>query len=299
MLFTGIQKREFYLQFQSDEDCMEYLAYHKWKEGYNCHKCGHSEYITGKRPYSRRCKQCKYDESATSHTLFHKLKFSLQAAFEIMFQLTTIKKGVSTLALSEELSVSYISCLRFRRKIQKAMQSTQQYPLKDKVEVDEFAVGGYDPESQGRAKGDKKLVAVALEITADGDFGRAYAEKIEDYSSKELQKIFDKHIDKHAQVRTDKWKGYLPLKEAYSKLQQDFSECGSNFQELHLHIMNIKNWIRGMHHHLSENYIQRYLDEFHFRFNRRGFRNTIFHRLVEKMMQHKPLLHITLQVKET
>ena len=299
MLFTGIKKRDFYLYFPGDSECMEYLAHHKWSSGYTCRKCGHTCYMKGKQAYSRRCKKCKYDESVTSHTLFHKIKFPLQAAFEMMFYWTTQKKGCSTQSLSEELSVSYITCLRFRRKVQKAMESSGQHPLDSKVEVDEFAVGGYDPNSQGRAKGDKKLVSVALEITPAGGLGRAYAEKIEDYSSVELRKIFDKHVSKDAHIKTDKWAGYLPIREAYPKIEQEYSAKGGNFEQLHLHIMNIKNWIRGILHHVSENYIQRYLDEFHFRFNRRSFRKTIFNKLIDRMIKLDLILHRDLKVKAT
>lgn len=299
MIFEGFKKRDFYRYFQTDADCMEYLGKLKWSEGYRCRKCGHEHFMKGKQPFSRRCRSCKYDESATSHTLFHKLKFSIRSAFDMAFQICTQKKSVSSLSLSDEMGVHYETALNFRRKLQKAMESSCAHPLEGKVEVDEFAVGGYDAEATGRAKGDKKLVSVALEITKDGKFGRAYAMKISDYSAKELQRIFDAHISKEASVRTDKWKGYLPVKLAYPKLEQEYSEKGSNFQQLHLHIMNIKSWIRGTLHHVSEQYIQRYLDEFHFRFNRRTFRKSIFHRIIQKIVESPPILHRQLMVKAT
>ncbi|PWJ28123.1 IS1595 family transposase [Sediminitomix flava] len=282
--FEGFDDRTFYLTFQTEEDCLQYLSSMKWAENYKCRKCGHGKFMKGKKSHSRRCQKCKYDESATAHTLFHQLKFSLMIAFEMVFRLSCDKKGISTLGLSEKLSLSYQSCLNFRRKVQYAMRSSQRYPLKNYLEVDEFAVGGYDSESQGRAKGDKKLVNVALEITPDGGFGRAYAVKIEDYSSTELEKIFKQHIDpENTQIRTDKWTGYIPLTKKYN-IEQEYSENGQNFRQLHLHIMNIKNWIRGTHHHVSKEYIERYLDEFHFRFNRRTYRKSIFKKIIERLV---------------
>jgi hypothetical protein len=299
MIFEGFKKSEFYSYFQTEEDCMGYLGELKWSEGYSCRKCSCQDSMPGKRPFSRRCKSCKYDESATSHTLFHKLKFSIRAAFDMAFQICTQKKGVSSLSLSEEVGVHYETALNFRRRLQKAMESSCSHPLDGKVEVDEFAVGGYDAEAQGRAKGDKKLVSVALQITACGKFGRAYAMKIADYSSRELRRIFDAHISQDALVRTDKWTGYLPIKATYQKLEQEYSEKGRNFQQMHIHIMNIKSWIRGTMHHVSDEYIQRYLDEFHFRFNRRGFRRSIFHKIIQKVVQSPPVLHSTLKTKAT
>ena len=298
-MFKGIKKRDFYRDFSDRESCLEYLAGIKWADGYVCRKCGHTHYMKGKQPFSRRCRSCRYDESATAHTLFHKLKFCLLKAFEIMFLLTTQKKGASSLSLHEELGLRYATCLGFRRKVQKAMESSGKHPLKPlggRVEVDETAIGGYDPGSPGRAKGDKKLAAIALEITGKGQFGRAYAQRIDNYSGEQLKEIFDKHISPQAVVRTDQWKGYLPMQEAYKKPVQEPSDKGGNFKELHLHIMNLKNWIRGKHHHLSESYIQRYFDEFHYRFNRRAFRKTIFHKLVQRMVESPITLHAQLKV---
>jgi len=301
-MFEGIKKRDFYDRFTDRHSCLEYLSEIKWSEGYSCRRCGHDQYMSGKQPYSRRCKACKYDESATAHTLFHKLKFCLLKAFECLFWMSSEKKGKSALSMTEELELRYETCLKFKRKVQKAMESSGNHPLeqlKGRVEVDETAVGGYDPGSPGRAKGDKKLVSVALEITEKGEFGRAYAQQIKDYSGKELKKIFDKHISKDSRIKTDKWSGYLSMQESYKKLEHEKSENGANFQELHIHIMNLKNWIRGIHHHVSEAYIQRYLDEFHFRFNRRNFRKSIFHKLVERMVKTGIILHHELKVKET
>lgn len=278
---------------------MEYLSELKWIEGYACRKCGNKSYMIGKRLYSRRCKSCKYDESPTSHTLFHNLKFSLRSAFDMVFQICTQKKAVSSLALCEEMEIHYETALNFRRKLQKAMESSGKHPLCGNVEVDEFAVGGYDEGAQGRAKSDKKLVSVALEVKPDGQFGRAYAMRIEDYSSKELKKIFETHISTEASIRTDKWTGYIPIAKSYPLLKQEYSNKGKNFEELHLHIMNIKAWIRGKHHHISEKYIQRYLDEYHFRFNRRNFRGSIFHKIIERFVLSEPILHTQLNTWET
>jgi hypothetical protein len=77
--------------------------------------------MCGKRTFSRRYKACKYDESVTAHTLFHKLKFPLEKVFELLFLISASKKGISTNQLSEELEPDYEACLNFRRKAQKAI----------------------------------------------------------------------------------------------------------------------------------------------------------------------------------
>ena len=76
------------------------------------------------------------------------------------------------------------------------MKSSQQHPLTGLVDVDEIAFGGHDEQSQGRSKGDKKLVCLAVEIRKNEKMGRAYGTIINNYSSAELRKIFDTYISK-------------------------------------------------------------------------------------------------------
>lgn len=274
--FRGVNSLRFYQHFVSEEACYEYLSGIKWEGGqYVCKKCGNTHYCKGRLPYSRRCTRCKYDESPTAGTMFDKCKFSILLAFHIAFKISTKKKGMSSEELSEEYELRQKTCWEFKWKIQQAMQSSGNYPLTGKVHVDEFFVGGAEEGVFGRGSKNKRLVAVALEILHEG-FGRAYAEVIDDASAKSLRPFFERRISKDAEIITDEWNGYKPLKKDYPNLTQVPSDKGNNFPQLHIHIMNIKGWLRGIHHHCSKERLQGYLDEYHFRFNRRAFKDTIF-----------------------
>ena len=286
--FRGVNSLRFYQHFVSEEACYEYLSGIKWEGGqYVCKKCGNTHYCKGRLPYSRRCTRCKYDESPTAGTMFDKCKFSILLAFHIAFKISTKKKGMSSEELSEEYELRQKTCWEFKWKIQQAMQSSGNYPLTGKVHVDEFFVGGAEEGVFGRGSKNKRLVVVALEIVNEG-FGRAYAEVIDDASAKSLRPFFERRISKDAEIITDEWNGYKPLKKDYPKLTQVPSDKGKNFPQLHIHIMNIKGWLRGIHHHCSKDRLQGYLDEYHFRFNRRAFKDTIFDVLIRRMVFYEP-----------
>ena len=286
--FRGVNSLRFYQHFVSEEFCYEYLSGIKWEGGqYVCKKCGNTHYCKGRLPYSRRCTRCKYDESPTAGTMFDKCKFSILLAFHIAFKISTKKKGMSSEELSEEYELRQKTCWEFKWKIQQAMQSSGNYPLTGKVHVDEFFVGGAEEGVFGRGSKNKRLVVVALEIVNEG-FGRAYAEVIDDASAKSLRPFFERRISKNAEIIMDEWNGYKPLKKDYPKLTQVPSDKGKNFPQLHIHIMNIKGWLRGIHHHCSKERLQGYLDEYHFRFNRRAFKDTIFDVLIRRMMFYEP-----------
>ena len=218
--------------------------------------------------------------------MFEKLKFSILIAFHIAFKISTKKKGMSSIELSSEFELRQKTCWAFKHKVQSAMKSSLNRTLTGIVHVDEFVIGGPEEGKKGRSKGLKKLIVLAIEILEDG-VGRAYAEVIENSSAKELGGFLIKYVSTDAEITTDKWRGYLPLKKEFLKLKQVASEDGKNFKELHIHIMNIKGWVRGIHHHCSKQRMQNYLDEYHFRFNRRSNMGTIFDVLIRKMVNYK------------
>ena len=166
------------------------------------------------------------------------------------------------------------------------MKSSLRSPLTGLVHADEFVIGGPEEGKKGRSKGLKKLIVLAIEIVEDG-VGRAYAEVIENSSAKELGSFLIKYVSKESDLVSDKWKGYTPLKKEFLKLKQVSSDDGKNFKELHIHIMNIKGWLRGIYHHCSKDHMQDYLNEYHFRYNRRSNMETIFDVLIRKMVNFK------------
>ena len=196
---------------------------------------------------------------------------------------------MSSLELSKEFELRPITCWEFKWKIQQAMKSSKKYPLEGEVQVvDNFLIRERQEEQKrGRSKGKKRLVVVALEKVKNG-VGRAYAQIIE-YASKNIKPFFNSYISKQANVITDEWNGYSPLKKDYLALQQIPSNDGKNLPDLHIHIMNLKGWLRGIHHHCSKERLQGYLDEYHFRYNRRNNMDTIFDLLIKRMVNNNPI----------
>ncbi len=282
--FIGVNSITFNKRFKEDADCYEYLSLIKWENGFVCRKCNYDKHYKGKKPFSKRCLRCKYDESPTTNTMLEKLKFPILIAFHIVFKISTKKKGMSSMELSNEFELRQKTCWTFKQKVQQVMKSSLKSPLTGLVHADEFVIGGPEEGKRGRSKGAKKLIVLALEIVEDG-VGRAYAEVIENSSAKELGSFLMKYVSKDAELISDKWKGYTPLKKEFTKLKQVASDEGKNFKELHIHIMNIKGWLRGIHHHCSKEHMQNYLNEYHFRYNRRSNMGTIFDVLMKKMVK--------------
>lgn len=292
-LFQGQNLLEFADRFKTDEDCIKYLAHIKWSKGYKCLKCNHTASQIRKN-HSRTCNKCSYTESATANTLFHKVKFGIRKAFFICFEMATTTKSLSASYVSERFGVTENTARLFMHKVREAMKSSAQQPMTGKVHIDEFVIGGKEKGKIGRSyDSNKKKIVCAVELTDEGKVKRMYSMRIDNYSSKELKKLFIKHVSKEAEVTTDSWKGYLPLINEYNITQID-SNNGSNFKALHTMIHQVKSWIRTTYSWVSDANINRYLDEFSYRLNRSLMKKDIFNNLIRRMVAADKIYHTKL-----
>jgi len=289
-LYQGQNLLEFVDRFKTDEECKEYLSEYKWENGYTCVKCGHKA-CQIRVDFSRTCNKCSHTESATANTLFHKVKFGIRKAFFICFEMSTTTKSLSASYMGVRYGVTEKTARLFMHKVREAMKSSTNNPMDGNVEVDEFTVGGKEEGKVGRSYHTKKKKAVlAIEFTDLGKVKRMYAMKIENYSAKELGKIFGKHISNEAKVKTDKWKGYRPLQTSYD-IEQIKSEFGSNFKALHTMIHQLKSWLRTTYSWVSPFHLDRYFDEFCYRLNRSQSKKTIFNNLIQRMVTSEKVYH--------
>ncbi|MCG8340331.1 MAG: IS1595 family transposase [Cytophagales bacterium] len=158
--------------------------------------------------------------------------------------------------------------------------------LTGQVEVDEFRVGGSEEGRQGRSKGKKREVVLAIK-TSDYGIHKAYAQVINGAGTKELRPFFERYIAAQACIKTAGWPGYSPLKASYPFSKQYPSKKGKSLQLTPRYILMFKAWLRGIHH--SVKHLQVYLCEYNYRFNMIKQKKVIFHDLITKMVKAEPI----------
>lgn len=285
--FQSLTIFEFQTKFPDDRSCLSYLSGLKWQDGYVCPKCGDTKYCKGEKEFNRQCTKCHHISSPTSGTLFHKVKFPILKAFYIVYYVSTNRKGISSTELSRKLGLRQKTCWMFKQKVMSAMKSSGQFKITGKAEVDETVVGGQEEGVRGRENNKKKLVVFAIERNGKG-VSRVYGKVINKSSAAELGRFMKATIDPNAQVKTDQWTGYTPLKKDFANLHQEKSgKKGENFPDLHRVIMGFKGWLRGMHHQVD--HLQAYIDEYCYRFNRNNMKDGIFDNLLKRMVNAEPL----------
>ena len=114
--------------FDSDDACLKLIADQKWADGYTCRSCGNSNYCKGKTLYSRRCTRCKHEESATSHTIFHRCRIALPEAFKIMYMVCN-DPDISTYELSRQMELRQMTCWKLKSKLMECIREKGEIDL--------------------------------------------------------------------------------------------------------------------------------------------------------------------------
>ena len=110
--------------------CKIFLRDLKKSSTLTCKKCGHGEYIVNGK-FDRKCAKCKYPESVTANTLFHKVKFPLEKAFYITYITVYSKQKYTLDQLSEDIDLRKNTCWSFKKKVEEKVDLLQDSGIKD------------------------------------------------------------------------------------------------------------------------------------------------------------------------
>jgi len=285
--------QEFDEWFPTEAACVEYLRRLRWPEGFRCPNCGgNNAWLTGRGLL--RCSVCQRQTSVIAGTLFEGTRKPLRTWFQAMWYVTTQKYGGNALGLKRLVGFgSYQTAWTWLHKMRHAMVRRGRDRLAGKVEVDETYVGGEESGVRGRETEKKAIVVIAVEVHEPCGFGRVRLRRVPDVSGASLIPFVCEMVEPEAEVLTDGWGGYNTLPEhGYIHSRTILSSSGDPAHVLmpgvHRIAALLKRWLLGTHQGaVSNKYLDYYLDEYTFRFNRRTSRarGLLFYRLLEQAVQ--------------
>ena len=290
--------QDFEIWFNSEKDCLEYIAKLRWPEGFICPNCGEN---TTKPSLTARglylCLKCKGQTSITSGTLFHGSHKPLRMWFLAMWFITSQKHGASALGLKRALGLgSYNTAWTWLHKLRRAMVRSGRDQLSGVVEVDETYVGGTGKKTRGRGAERKTIVVIASEVRGRSP-GRIRMATVPDLSALSLRRFVRDNVQKGAELRTDAWSGYNGIDVmGYKHSVINISESGDPAHVVmpcvHRIASLLNRWWLGIHQGaIRPSHLDYYLDEFTFRFNRRTSkaRGLLFYRLIQQAVDCNPV----------
>ncbi len=295
--------------FPTDADCLDYLEWLRWREGFVCPACGHrGGWRLGDARF--RCAGCRERSSVTAGTIFDRTRTPLTVWFTACWLFATQKDGVSALSLQRALEIgSYQTAWAMLHRLRSVLIRPGRERLLGTVEVDETFISGEEPgRAGGRARGKKSLVGVAVELKEPKGYGRCRMAPLADASASSLRAFLTDHVEPGATVITDGWAGYHGIGELgyiHDRRSQRAARArgddpGELLPGVHRVASLAKRWLLGTHQgSVEEAHLPSYLDEFVFRFNRRTSRSRglVFYRVLELAVGHAPVRYRDLIVE--
>src|SRR5208282_2921172 len=294
---------EFQRLFPDDAACAAYLENARWKGGFACPRCGvvGAPFRFEARPGVLRCRACRKDASLMAGTVMERSHTPLSVWFWAAYLVTSQTPGMSAVQFQRQLGLSrYETAFGILHKLRASMVRPGRDRIggqpENHVEVDETYVGGRT-RGEGRGVHHKALVVGAVEVrhrepgTAqdkrkDGRYaGRIRLAIAADRSAESLCGFVESAVMPGSLIVTDDWGSYGSLRtRGYD--HHAIAECGDpevaeQFLPVsHLVFSNLKAWLGGIHHGVSEKHLQAYLNEYTFRFNRRFYPFNAFRSLL-------------------
>ena len=280
---------EFSAWFPDEAACLLYLSRVRWPGGFRCRCCGGTQAWWLTRGLWR-CASCRLESSVTAGTILADTRLPLTTWLAAAWYVTNQKSGVSALSLQRALGLArYETAWTLLHKLRRAMVRPGRDRLAGELEVDETFVGPQTPGTYGRG-GKKQIVAVAVEMRPQGACGRVRLARIGDCSEPSLTEFVSAAAEPGCVIYTDSWRGYDGVAGA-GFIHQPTSIAASG-DPAHLVMPRVqrvasllKRWLLGTHQGAVRSpQLDYYLDEFSFRFNRRGSRQRglLFRRLLEQ-----------------
>lgn len=280
---------DFEKEFPTDDACLEYIKDQRWPDGITkCEKCGvdrKHHRVNGRTAYA--CDHCGNHIYPLAGTIFEKTTTRLKLWFHAMYQMGSTKCGISAKQIQRETGVTYKTAWRMFKQIRSLM--SEEISLEGStVEMDEMYHGGKRKRGTGRPMvGDKTKIPVVGMVERSG---RVVARTTKDVKGSTLLGLVREYVLPESTIYTDEFSSYDGISVVRAK---DGKPAGYRHRRINhtagVYVMGdvhtntvegfwslIKRGIGGTHHAVSQKFLQSYLDEYAFRYNRRDVPEPMF-----------------------
>lgn len=282
--------------FDTDAECRQALEELRWPDGVKCLRCQSDKIsrIATRNQYD--CDSCRYRFSVTTGTVFHDSHLPLPKWFLAVLLMCEAKKGISANQMKRTIGVAHKTAWYLCHRIRKAMADASTEPLTGTIEVDETYVGGKLRGGLGRGHYLKNKSMVVAALQRGGNI-RIRTGKVND---RETLLGFIKEVAPNPErIMTDEWQAYRGCADT-DTTHETVTHSKGEYVRGDVHTNSVegafglfKRSIVGSFHQVSHKHLDRYLDEFEFRYNNRKnaylFRDTLTRLVTTEAMPYEKL----------
>jgi hypothetical protein len=292
---------EFMREFPDDEACLQHL----WRERFApdgertmCQRCDgirvFKRYETAQKRPAWFCRACGFRIHPLKETIFERSSTSLQLWFYAIYLITSTRCGISAKQLERELGVTYKTAWRMFNKIRNQVMTQDETPLTGEVEADETFVGGKIRQSERRKRDamgwDRKKWSADKKVIVFGAVerkGRIRATILPNSGGPALHSSVTSFVVPGSILFTDEYPGYSTLERAYRHRRirhrdRIYVDGDVHTQTIEGFFGLFKNGVRGVYHSVSRKWLQGYINEYAWRYNRRDSATPMFRELLNE-----------------
>lgn len=279
MVYSNLTLPQFQKQFATEEACLQAVFDARWPRGFICPRCGHNDgYRLASRPRVMECCSCRRQSSITADTIFHRSHLPLTVWFLAIYLIAHDKGGTSAKRLQSQLGISYPTAWFLAQRVHHAMSvRDENLTLAGYIELDEAFFGGrYKTKGPNRRRRAEAKRQVLVMVESEGALaGNLVMRVIEGDQFQHLLPVIAEKIESEPPgqwFRSDAWGSHHAVMTCGHRIRMEHVPEEKQNQELrcvNLAVSNAKAFFKGTYHNFCKTHLQRYLDEFCYRWNRR------------------------------
>lgn len=296
--------KDMMIKFQDEAACRDFLIKQRWNGEPICPYCSHrkSYRIEAGKRFKCANQTCYKKYSVTVGTIFEASNIPLTTWFAAMYLITAHKKGISSVQLGKDLGITQKSAWFVLHRIRESLKENAPLMLGKEVQADEIYIGGVEANKHKdkRSKDNKEASEKKMPVVGIIETGGRVVTKVMPWITKSnIANMVMDHVDRKATLVTDGLAVYQKVGKKYEHIVINHAE--GQFKVGKYHTNGIENYwsllsrgIYGIYHQVSGKHLQRYCDEFAYRFNSRtysdGFRWALSFHQIEGRLKYVDLI---------
>lgn len=279
---------DFRKRYPTDDACLEEIMFHRHGKNPVCPSCKKdTKFWKLKKQRCYSCQWCGFQVFPTKGTPFEKTTTPLTYWFYVAYLMTATRSGVSAKQVQRQLGVTYKTAWRMCHQIRTLMGKDKMRKLTGHIEVDETYNGGIRKGKRGRGAEGKTPIFGMVERKGD-----IKAKVVPNVQKRTLQPLIEQNIEKGARVSSDELKSYNGITAAgyehgtVAHAAKQYVNGEHHTQSIEGFWSQLKRSIKGTHVHVSKQHLQKYVNEYAFRYNLRKEPSFMFDHLLLNLERH-------------
>ena len=268
----GITLMELFRKFPDNKTAEKWFESRIWRSGRVCPKCTNPDTVPARHPtMPYYCYMCKSHFSVKKGTVMERSHISYQHWAIATYLFATNLKGVSSMKIHRDLGITQKSAWFLVHRLRESWKTLAGVDsMEGPVEIDEVYLGGLEKNKHKEEKGKNGKTAVVG--IKDRSTNKISAQPVPETTRARLENFIESKT-------TQTTKKYTDENASYGRLQNHESVRHSVGEyvrgQAHVNGMEsfwsmVRRGYDGVYHHISEDHLHRYINEFAGRHNVRS-----------------------------